>query len=182
MLSSYQVETLSNVVVVLKPSEIDDYQKKYPDRSISALIPQMVTADVSVEVPNPDLSDDTIYEDVPVVNTIDFGFYVVPTKHDIDGYITSVDTGVFGAHTHTDISGYISSEAYISSHLPKLVPDPYSDGQMLSVYNRPVITSGDYSEKVTSECSLYPYKDPIFWRINPLSPNEFPDNVEVARD
>ena len=142
----------------------------------------MVTADISVEIPNPDLSDDTIYEDVPIVNTIDFGFYAVPTKPDIARYITSVDTGVFGAHNHTDISGYISSEAYISTHLPKLVPDPYNDESMLSLYNRPIITSGDYYERVNSECSLYPYKDPIYWRINPLSPNEFPDNVEVARD
>lgn len=39
ILSSQQVVTLSNIVVVLQPSEIDDFQKKYPTREVSALVP-----------------------------------------------------------------------------------------------------------------------------------------------
>lgn len=184
ILSSQQVVTLSNIVVVLQPSEIDDFQKKYPDREVSALVPQMVTADISVEVPNPDLSgDDEPFEPMPTVKKIDFGFYAVPMREDIAGFITSVDTGLLTPHVHTDISGYISSEAYISTHLPKLVPDPYSEtSSMLSLYNEPLQTSGDYYEKTTSHCSLYPYKDPIRWAINPFSREEFPNNVEVYND
>jgi hypothetical protein len=33
-------------------------------------------------VDNPNAPTD-IYDDIPVVNKIDFGFYVVPEKHDI---------------------------------------------------------------------------------------------------
>ena len=144
----------------------------------------MVTADISVEVPNPDLSgDDEPFELMPAVKKIDFGFYAVPMREDIAGFITSVDTGLLTPHVHTDISGYISSEAYISTHLPKLVPDPYSEtSSMLSIYNEPLQTSGDYYEKTTSHCSLYPYKDPIRWAINPFSREEFPNNVEVYSD
>ena len=144
----------------------------------------MVTADISVEVPNPDLSgDDEPFEPMPTVKKIDFGFYVVPTAEDFDSYITSVDQGLLTPHKHYDISGYISSEAYISTHLPKLIPDPYSEtSSMLSLYNEPLKTSGDYYEKTTSHCSLYPYKDPIRWAINPFSREEFPNNVEVYND
>ena len=170
----------------MQPSEIDDFQKKYPTREVSALVPQMVTADISVEIPNPELSGDDIpeeYEPIPAVRNIDFGFYVVPAAEDFDSYITSVDQGLLTPHKHYGISGYISSEAYISTHLPKLIPDPYSEtSSMLSIYNEPLQTSGDYYEKTTSHCSLYPYKDPIRWAINPFSKEEFPNNVEVYND
>lgn len=146
------------------------------------LLPETVTADISVEVPN--TSADPIYDGVPPINTIDFGFYAVPMCADITGFIMSVDNELFAPHYHTDISGYISSEVYLSSHLPKLRPDPYSEesSSMLSVYDEPLRTSGDYYERVNEQCSLYPYKDPIYWRINPLSKNDFPDNVEIARN
>ena len=187
ILSSQQIVTLSNIVVVLKPSEIDSFQEKYPEREVSALVPQMVTADISVEIPNPDLSSDPDpdepFEPIPSVKRIDFGFYAVPTNEDFSGYMMSVDQGLITPHKHTDICGYISSEAYISTHLPKLVPDPYSEqSSMLSIYNEPLKTSGDYYAKTTSHCSLYPYKDPIRWVINPFSKAEFPNNVEVYND
>ena len=131
---------------------------------------------------NPDLSDG-IFEDVPYVNQIDFGFYAVPTKDDMVGFMMSVDSELIAPHHHGNISGYISSEVYLSNHLPKMKPDPYSEtSSMLSVYDEPVKTSGDYYEKVNSFCSLYPYKDPIRWKINPLSKEEFPNNVEVYND
>lgn len=53
---------------------------------------------------------------------------------------------------------------------------------MLSIYNEPLKTSGDYYEKISRYCSLYPYKDAIYWRIDPFSTEDFPDNVEVAND
>ena len=54
----------------------------------------MVTADISVEIPNPDLSGSDIpeeYEPIPTVKKIDFGFYAVPKSEDFDSYMTSVD-------------------------------------------------------------------------------------------
>ena len=184
ILSSQQVETLSDIVVVLNPNEIDDFQKKYPNRQVSALIQQMVTADISVEIPNPDLSGgDEPFEPMPAIKKIDFGFYAVPTRENFISYMTSVDQGLLTPHKHYDISGYISSEAYISTHLPKLVKDPYAEtSSMLSIYNEPLKTSGDYYANTTSHCSLYPYKDPIMWAINPFSDAEFPNNVEVYND
>lgn len=160
------------------------------------MLPETVLANISVEVPNPDLSDDVEYDDgIPSIRQIDFGFYAVPKREDLEAFMMSVDTGLIVEHTHCDISGYISSEAYISSHLPRVKADPYAEtsawasayteGEIpskLSVYDEALKTSGDYYAKVNSECSLYPYKDPIYWRINPLSKNEFPDNVEIAKD
>lgn len=148
---------------------------------MSVLLPETVMADVSVEIPN--ASADPIYDDVPYVKQIDFGFYAVPIKEDIDSFIMSVDNELLVKHVHTDVLGYISSEAYLSDHLPHTKLDPYSEtSSFLSVYDEPLKTSGDYYAKVNSQCSLYPYKDPLYWRINPLSPDDFPDNVEIVRD
>lgn len=120
---------------------------------------------------------------IPQIKSIDFGFYVVPRNEDFKSYITSVDQGLLTPHKHYDISGYISSEAYISTHLPKLVPDPYSENSsMMSVYNEPLKTIGDYYAKTTSHCSLYPYKDPLRWKINTFSEEEFQNNVEILND
>lgn len=197
ILSSYQIETLSDVVHVLRPDEIDAFQKKYPMRSVSVLLPETVTADISVEIPNPDLSGEPpgFDDGIPTIRQIDFGFYAVPERENFESYMMSVDTELLVPHTHRDISGYISSDSYLSDHLPKIKYDPYredesmasaySEGEIpgkLSVYDEPLKTSGDYYAKVNSDCSLYPYKDPIYWRINPLSKNEFPDNVEIAKD
>ena len=136
----------------------------------------MVTANISIEIPNPELSGNLSgdipeeFEPMLPVQKIDFGFYSVPVKEDFNSYIASVDQGLLVPHTHTDISGYISSETYISSHLPKLMPDPYAEEySLLSVYDEPVKTSGDYYEKTTNRCSLHPYKDPLRWVINPFS-------------
>lgn len=101
------------------------------------MLPETVTADISVEVPN--TSADPIYDGVPPINIIDFGFYAVPMCADMTGFIMSVDNELIVPHYHTDISGYISSEVYLSSHLPKLRPDPYSEeSSMLSVYDEPL--------------------------------------------
>lgn len=137
----------------------------------------MVTADISVEISG---GDDGEYEPIQPIKSIDFGFYVVPNDESFTSYITSVDQGLLTPHEHYDISGYISSEAYLSAHLPKLVPSPHDEpGIMLSVYDQPLQTSGDYCEKITTQCSLQPYKDAIRWRIDPFSTREFPYNVGV---
>lgn len=96
----------------------------------------MVTTDISVEIPSGDGDE---YEPMQPIKSIDFGFYVVPNDESFTSYITSVDQGLLTPHEHHDISGYISSEAYLSAHLPKLVPDPYGEtSSMLSVYDQPL--------------------------------------------
>ena len=101
------------------------------------MLPETIITDISVEVPN--TSADLIYDGVPSINVIDFGFYAVPMCADMTGFMMSVDNGLLAPHRHTNISGYISSEVYLSSHLPKLRPDPYSDeSSMLSVYDEPL--------------------------------------------
>lgn len=134
ILSSYQVETLSDVMHVLRPDQIDAFQVKYPNRSVSVLLQEQVTANVSVEIP--DMSADSIYDDVPIVKNIDFGVYPSPNRYGIEEYIMCVDNGGFGQHYHEDVVGYISSEAYISDHIPTLKFDPYSEtSSLLSVYD-----------------------------------------------
>lgn len=82
-----------------------------------------MTAEVSSWVDNPETSS-TTYDDVPVINNIDFGFYVVPNGKDIKSYIQSVDNGDFGEHEHANRIGYISSESYLSAPLA-VENDPY---------------------------------------------------------
>lgn len=53
---------------------------------MSAALTAQVTAEVSTYVDNPETSS-TVYDDIPVINKIDFGFYVVPSKHDIQQYM-----------------------------------------------------------------------------------------------
>lgn len=53
-----------------------------------------------------------MYDDMPAIDNISFGFYVVPQDKDIMEYIASVDNGAFGPHYHESLCGYISSESY----------------------------------------------------------------------
>ncbi len=53
---------------------------------MSAELTSYVTAEVTSYVDNPETSS-TTYDDIPVINTIDFGFYAVPGQHDIVQYI-----------------------------------------------------------------------------------------------
>ena len=190
VLSSVTSSFVSTEIVELKPNEIDQFQIDHPDQSVSAVLTTWVTADISTYVDNPNTSAD-VYDDIPIINKIDFGFYVVPQKHDIQQYIQSVDNGDFGLHEHGSLSGYISSEAY-SSSIPKVIPDPYLpdaavEGWPLSTcessgYIQPLQTSGDYYDVVDWACTLAPYVDKLYWKIDAGSQYEFPNNVHWERD
>lgn len=78
VLSSYVTQELKDVVVELKPDEIDEFQRLHPEACLSAT--QKLCVDVThVEyVDNPDLSD-VIYDGfVPLIHKIHSGFYAIP--------------------------------------------------------------------------------------------------------
>lgn len=83
-------------------------------------------------VPNPNSPGDT-YDDIPIINKIDFGIYAVPKKHDIEQYIQSVDNEYFDEHKHTSRLGYISSEYYVSSP-PTITTLPHLSNEDPSEY------------------------------------------------
>lgn len=183
ILSSVTSSFISSIIVELKPNEIDDFQKQYPDKCVSATLTTYVTADVSTYIDNPEVS---VYTEIPVINKIDFGFYAIPHAEDIDAYIESVDNGAFGPHEHEDISGYISSESYVRASA-EVFYDPYiSVGYPPSACEfdatfSPLSGINDYYDKVDSKCSLEPYVDKLYWKIDPLSPYQYPNNVEWDR-
>jgi hypothetical protein len=136
-------------------------------------------------VDNPDAPTD-VYDDIPIVNKIDFGFYVTPDKYDIEDYITSVDNGYFGEHEHTSRLGYISSENYILPspdvstihHLSGEPPELYE----ISTFNTPISCENNYYDIVDWDCSLAPYVDRMYWVIDGGILCAFPDNVQWMRD
>ena len=95
VISSFMSSYVDAEVVKIPANKIDDFQKKYPNASVSATVLKNVTRELTAMVDNPDVSS-TTYSDVPIINKIDFGLYVVPGKHDIPQYIQSVDNGDFG--------------------------------------------------------------------------------------
>ena len=173
----------------MSPDEIDDFQKQHPNSSISVLLDQNVTTTLTSAIDDPDGPD--VYDDVPIINKIDFGFYVVPGKHDIPSYIQSVDNGDFGGHAHYDICGYISSSGY-EEYPMTILSDPYiydaiSSGYPLStcefgITDKPLKPIDEYYDKVDWSCTLAPYVDKIYWRIDGVSPYEYPNNVIWERD
>ena len=102
------------------------------------------------------------YEGVPLIYKLDFGFYSVPKKESIEGYIESVDNGLVVQHEHFSPPAYMSSDVYIRTE----------DG---------VQTSGDHYAPVDEYCTLDPYVDRIRWRIDDASTSPFPDNVQPFR-
>lgn len=189
ILSSYTSSFISADIVQIDADKIDQFQKDHPNQCVSAILTNWVTADITSYVDNPNASVD-IYDDIPIINKIDFGFYVVPQKYEIEPYIQSVDNGAFGSHDHNSLCGYISSEAYINSS-PTIVSDPYLPdaiiaGEPLSTcqtssFNKPLQTCGDYYDNVDWECSLAPYVDKLYWKIEAGNKYEFPNNVSWER-
>ena len=192
ILSSFTSSFISTDVVQIDADKIDQFQKDHPNQCVSAVLTNWVTADITSYVDNPNTSAN-VYDDIPIVNKIDFGFYVVPSKHsnNMESYMQSVDNGDFGSHIHNDLCGYISSESYISSD-PIIISDPYlpdaiAAGEPLSTcqtcaFVQPLQTSGDYYDIVDWECTLAPYVDKLYWRIDAGSQYEFPNNVNWERN
>lgn len=75
----------------------------------------------------------------------------------------------------------MSSEMTMLSD-PYISADPAA-GYPLSIceygaaYTKPLSTYDDYYDKVDWQCSLEPYVDKLYWRIDGLSPYKFPNNV-----
>ncbi len=75
---------------------------------------------------------------------------------------------------------------------PYIVADPYLpdaryDDEPLSTcytsaFNSPLSTSNDYYDVVDKNCSLAPYVDKIYWKIDGASIYTFPNNVKWERD
>ena len=186
VISSFMSSYIENEVIEINASDIDQFQKDHPGQNVSATLTSYVTKELTAEVDNPDISG-LIYDDVPYINKIDFGMYVVPRSKDIQSYIQSVDNGLIEPHVDSSISGYISSRSYISSPMtmlsdPYVVADPLC-GYPLSIceygasYDKPLSTIDDYYDKVDWKCSLEPYVDKLYWRIDGVSPSAFPYNI-----
>lgn len=130
-IDAYQLQyPTKNLTVEIKSNEIDDFQKAFPNKSASAEMTSLVSVPITSYVD--DISTD-IYDGMPIVTAIDFGFYTVPKQFDIPSYIESVDNEILQKHYHVDLSGNISD---------------------------------DYYDIVDHRCTLEPYVDKIFWRID----------------
>ena len=155
---------------------------------MSALVPEIVTTEITSEVSS-DTSVD-VYDGIPPITKIDFGFYVVPGDYDIPSYIQSVDNGAFGPHVHNDVSGYISSESYTMPK-PVALSDPYAYDLSnygyplstceLSMMQAPLQGNNDYYATVDRNCSLEPYVDKIYWTIDADSIYTLPNNIRWDR-
>jgi len=72
-----------------------------------------------------------------------------------------------------------------------VLPDPYLSDAVLeglplstcesSGYIEPLQTSGDYYDKVDWQCTLAPYVDKLYWKIDVGSQYEFPNNIGWER-
>ena len=187
-ISSQTSSVLSNIVVEIPAEKIDDFQQSYPGQSVSATLQQYVTTEITSLVSSNTSVE--VYDGIPTINKIDFGFYVVPAQHDIVNYIQSVDNGDFGPHVHNEICGYISSLSY-GDPIPTALSDPYaydlcSYGDPLStcemsVFNQPLKTFGDVNQVVGNNCSLAPFVDKIYWTIDADSIYTYPNNITWQR-
>ena len=136
----------ASALIILRPNEIDDFQQKYPYQSISVDLSCLTSTECTSYID--DISTE-IYDDVPIVNKLDFGFYTIPKKEDITSYMMSVDSEILQKHKHIDLSG----------ELP--------DGSIANVDNK---------------CTLAPYVDKIYWKIDETSMSAFPYNVKWYND
>ena len=84
------------------------------------------------------------------------------------------------------MSGYISSGHYLSP-APSVFYDPYyasAEAYQLplsacytSAYMSPLTGVNDYYDHVDWDCTLAPYVDKLYWRIETGTEYEFPNNV-----
>ena len=133
-----------------------------------------MTAEVTSYVD--DLSGNEYDDGIPKIHGLDFGFYAVPKKEDILGYMMSVDNELIAKHEHCYPSSYISSDWYGKPVYQSAVGP---DGKEIStVAPQPVATSGDYYDVVDNYCTLAPYVDRIYWKIDGASEYEHPHNVK----
>lgn len=175
-ISTYLSTFVSSYVYEFKDDdEVRRYISSDPHAKLSTTLTAEVTALLSTEI-STDLSDG--YDDgIPQIRRLDFGFYAVPKKEDIDQYIMSVDNELIAKHEHYTQPAYLSSEAYELVYEEVVMPDG-------SVQKLPkeLRTSGDYYAPVDNWCTLAPYVDRIIWRIDEGSQMPFPYNVRPYPD
>ena len=128
-----------------------------------------------------DTSVDTYDDGVPVIRTIDVGFYAVPKKADIDKYIISVDEGLITKHEHYTYPAYISSESYVSGYVDREIETETGEISTVRVLTS-ITPENDYYQPVDNWCTLAPYVDRIKWKIDESSTAPFPDNVKAYSD
>lgn len=155
----------------------DDEVRRFLQQEDHASLSTTLTAEVTAEVTSyvDDLSGDEYDDGVPKVRGLDFGFYAVPRREDILGYMTSVDNELIAKHEHYYPSSYISSEAYYGPNYESAVGP---DGEAWKAKPEPLSTSGDYYDVVDNYCTLAPYVDRIYWKIDGASEYEYPHNVK----
>ena len=177
-ISSYISSVVSSYVYEFKDdAEVSAHLAKPCHSALSTTLTAMVDVPVSELVETSSDEGAEVYDDgIPTVGKIDFGFYAVPNRYDIEGFMTSVDTGVFGDHYHTDISGYISSEGYTAEY--KEISDDWGNAHTVS---SEIVPYGDVYAVTDSECSLAPYVDRIRWTIDSDDERPFPYNAKWER-
>lgn len=90
------------------------------------------------------------------------------------------------------MSGYLSSAEYIKLLSSSILSDPYaydlsnygfplSTCEYGSSHLQPLSTVGDSYGIVDMNCSLEPYVDKIYWKIDADSVQVFPNNVSWER-
>lgn len=101
------------------------------------------------------------YDDgIPKINTIDVGFYEIPTSADIESYMTSVDNGEIARHLHYYPMSYLSSEQY------SYISSEYVDEDGIHRIDYTGLSSaGNEYGLVDNYCTLAPYVDRIIWNI-----------------
>ena len=159
-------------------SEVLAYLSSESHGKLSAVLTAEVTAPVSVLV---DTSAETYDDGVPIIRTIDVGFYAVPKKADIDKYIISVDEGMITEHRHYTYPAYISSENYVSGYAEREIETEPGEISTVRVLTS-VTPENDYYQPVDNWCTLAPYVDRIKWKIDESSTAPFPDNVKAYND
>lgn len=166
--------TVSSYVHEFKnDDEVAEYIRQQPHSRLSTTLTAEVTAQVTSYVD--DISSDEYDDGVPKIRGLNFGFYAVPKQEDILGYMTSVDNELIARHEHFYPSSYISSGWYGGPVYQSAVGP---EGEEISaVLPQPVATSADWYDVVDNYCTLAPYVDRIFWKIDGASPYEYPYNV-----
>lgn len=135
---------ISNYISVIGPSEIDDFQLKYPGKEVSVILSAETTAITQLSTTN-EYDDEVIYDEfTPIVKNIKIGFYPVPMTSAILDYIQQVDQMPEEAG---EISGYYSKGPYQLS-------------------NETQIPSEEHEFNVNLSNSIYPYVDKMIWKID----------------
>lgn len=112
-LSTVMQTVVSSYVVEFKgDDEIKQFISQSGHGPLSATFTQEVEVPVEVSTYVPGLSSDEYEDGVPIIKSLNFGFYAVPKKEDIDQYILSVDNELIAKHGHFTVPAYLSSERY----------------------------------------------------------------------